>query len=211
MPLDITTWIDPTRTAVVLNECQQGVIGHSSTLPAVAAETRWILPNAGRLATAARRHGAAVMHTVASRRADGRGGLSGRVVSRHTDGGRSVAPPADYEEIMPEIGLAESDFVVRRLGGMGGLSASGAVSILRSLEISTLLLGGISLNAGVLSMMMYAIDAGFSPIVVEDASGGYPHKYGEDVLKNTVRWFAPITTVDTVLDIWATHYAVSRP
>jgi biuret amidohydrolase len=209
VPIDITESIDPAHTAVVLNECQQGVIGQSTNLQAVAAATRWILPNAGRLVRSARHHGVAVMHTLAAARPDGRGGLSGQVVARHTHPGERVEIPADFEEIMPEIGLADSDFVVTRFGGMGGLSASGAISILRSLEVTTLLLGGISLNAGVLSMMMYAIDNGFHPIVVGDAAGGYPREYGEDVLKNSIRWFAPITTVDAVVDIWETRYADS--
>lgn len=210
MPLDIVESVDPAHTAVVLNECQQGVIGASSNLPAVAEATRWILPNAGRLVGAARKHGVAVMHTLAAARPDGRGGLSGQVVGRHTQSGGRHTIPADFEDIMPEIGYEDSDFVVTRFGGMGGLSASGAISILRSLEVKTLLLGGISLNAGVLSMMMYAIDAGFHPIVVSDAAGGYPRAYGEAVLANSVRWFAPLTTVDSVLDIWQSHWPIGQ-
>ena len=104
---------------------------------------------------------------------------------------------------MPEIEVQESDFIVTRFGGVGGLSASGAVSILRSLGVRTLVLGGVTLNAGVVASMIYAIDEGFDTVVASDASGGFPRTYGDEVLLRTVRPFSTIATVDEVIASWS--------
>jgi biuret amidohydrolase len=201
--LDISDLIVPARTAVVINECQQGVLGEHSVLPDLADATRWIVPNVARLVLGARQHGAAVIHTVAAPRPDHRGGATGRMISRHVNAGEPSPVDPQFSAIMPEVEVAESDFIVPRLGGFGGFSGSGVVSILRALGVSTVILGGVSLNAGVFSMMVYAIDEGFDPVVVSDAASGYPREYGEEVLRRSVRPFAPIVTVQQILDTWA--------
>lgn len=201
MPIDITELVNPNHTAVVVNECQEGVLGQRSLLPAIAGETRWILPNVGRLVRSAREVGADVFHALAARRSDGRGGRD-LLVGRHMAAEGPGLTPQEFATVMPEIGVEESDFVVTRYGGMGGLSASGAVTILRNLGTRTLVLAGVTLNAGVLSMMMYGLDEGFDVVVTSDASGGFPRSYGEDVLRYTVRPFAAIATVDEVVAAW---------
>ena len=143
------------------------------------------------------------MHTVAGRRPDGRGGRTGRMVQRHVQSEGPSLTPDEFSAVMPEIGVEESDFVVARLGGVGGLSASGAVAILRNLGVSTLVLGGVTLNAGVLASMIYALDEGFDTVVVSDASAGFPRAYGEEVLLRTIRPFSPIATVDDIVSAWS--------
>jgi nicotinamidase-related amidase len=202
MPLDIDDLVLPGKTAIVINECQQGILGEDSSLPVVAEATRWIIPNVGRLVRSARHYGVDVMHAVAGRRPDGRGGMTGPVVERHLRPQTSL-DVGEYSTVMPEIGVEPSDFVVTRYGGMGGLSASGAVSILRGLGVSTVVLAGVTLNAGVLTMMSNAIDEGFAAVVVSDACGGFPKSYGEDVLKYTVRFFAPIVSVEQLEQAWS--------
>ena len=75
MPLDLPTLIDPTRTAVVTQEIQRGILEGSSALPALAegATRVGLLGNVARLLNAARSAGARVVHCTAERRADGRG------------------------------------------------------------------------------------------------------------------------------------------
>jgi hypothetical protein len=51
-------------------------------------------------------------------------------------------------------------------------------------------------------MMMYGLDEGFNVVVTSDASGGFPRSYGVDILRYTVRPFAPIATVDEVVAAW---------
>jgi nicotinamidase-related amidase len=208
LALDITDMVRPQETAVVINECQEGVIGRYSSLPAIAEATDWIIPNVDRLIRAAHHNGVAVMHTVAGRRPDGRGALVTGLMGRARTHQPSEVTPEEYAGVVPGIEQHDSDFVVTRLGGMGGMSASNAIPILRSLGVKTLVLGGITLNAGVISTMFNAIDEGFQAVVVSDASSGFPREYGDEVLRRTVRPFAPIVTVDEVLAAWSAHAAV---
>jgi nicotinamidase-related amidase len=201
--IDITELVAPQHTAIVINECQVGILGEHSVLPAIAEATRWIVPNVARLVLAARSHEVDVLHAVARPRADGRGGRTGGGVSRHTQSAGPALSPDEFSAVLPEIGVAPSDFVVSRLGGMGGLSGSGAVLTLRALGVRTVILAGVTLNAGVLSMVMTAIDEGFDAVVASDASGGFPRSYGEEVLVKSVRPFAPVVTVDQIVAAWA--------
>jgi 3-mercaptopyruvate sulfurtransferase SseA len=66
-------------------------------------------------------------------------------MARHTSADCPRLALEEFAAAMPGIGVEESDFVVTRYGGMGGLSASGAVTILRNLGTRTLVLGGVRL------------------------------------------------------------------
>ena len=46
--------VDPVHTALLLVECQNGVIGEKSSFPALAEASKEIIPNLGLLAKAAR-------------------------------------------------------------------------------------------------------------------------------------------------------------
>ena len=75
MALDLRTLIDPSTTAVVTSECQNGVLGPETSLPALADAARvQAIPNGARLLHAARVAGVQVVHAVFWRRPDYRGG-----------------------------------------------------------------------------------------------------------------------------------------
>jgi len=54
--------LDPSRTAVVCIECQNGVVGSSSILPALAAEASPVIVSIAELLRIARLAGALVVH-----------------------------------------------------------------------------------------------------------------------------------------------------
>jgi biuret amidohydrolase len=54
--------LDRDHTALVIVECQNGVVGPASALPGLAEATAPILPVIGRLARAARKAGVRVVH-----------------------------------------------------------------------------------------------------------------------------------------------------
>ena len=55
-----TAW-NPDTTAVVCVECQNGVLGPESVLPALASDSSELVNNVGRLLNAARQFGARVV------------------------------------------------------------------------------------------------------------------------------------------------------
>ena len=63
---------DPARTALLMIECQRGVVGDLSVLPDLAAAARPILETIGRLAREARQHGVSVVHLTYAPLAEGR-------------------------------------------------------------------------------------------------------------------------------------------
>jgi biuret amidohydrolase len=71
------------HTALVLQECQVGVIGESSPLPALADAARPTIPNLVELAHRARAVGVPVMHCTGERRADGRGASANARIFRY--------------------------------------------------------------------------------------------------------------------------------
>src|SRR3546814_20848457 len=74
MALDLAQLVDPAVTAVVTSEVQNGVVGTSSALPALADQARReMLPSLERLLPGARAAGVQVVHAPAHRRADGTG------------------------------------------------------------------------------------------------------------------------------------------
>src|SRR3954468_16190901 len=74
MPLDLAALVDPAHTALVTQECQNGVIGADATLRDLADEAqRGAVPRIVQLVDAAHAAGVAVVHCLAARRADDRG------------------------------------------------------------------------------------------------------------------------------------------
>src|SRR6202034_3383755 len=63
---------DPARAALVMIECQRGVVGDLSVLPDLAAAAQPVLETIGRLARVARRHGVTVVHLTYAPLAEGR-------------------------------------------------------------------------------------------------------------------------------------------
>lgn len=69
MPLDLATLVNPAHTAIVTQECQNGIIGDSAVLRELATEAQRVaVPNIARLLDGARTAGAAVVHCLAVRR-----------------------------------------------------------------------------------------------------------------------------------------------
>ena len=74
MAADLATLVTPAHTALVTQECQKGVLGETVVFPALAEIARkQMIPNASRIAKAARSAGVSVVHCVALRRRDGLG------------------------------------------------------------------------------------------------------------------------------------------
>lgn len=75
MPIDLSELVGPERTALVLQEVQNGVVGERSVVPALAEEVRRtsLIAHCAHLERAARGVGVPVSHCTAETRADGKG------------------------------------------------------------------------------------------------------------------------------------------
>ena len=71
--LEIKDLVDPSHTALLLVECQNGVIGEKSSFPALAEASKNMLADLGRLTQVARNSKIKVIHGLAMVREDGWG------------------------------------------------------------------------------------------------------------------------------------------
>lgn len=207
MAFDLAELAAADRTAVVTMELQRAVVGDLAKLSDLhdAAEAVDLPANAGRLCAAAREAGARVVHCNAAFRPDRQGSAANcrllvasmRVAGDTLDVGR---PGADN---IAELDVQPSDLVVERSHGLTPFTGTGLDQLLRNMGVSTVVAVGVSLNVGVLGMVLSAVDLGYQVVVPADAVVGVPVGYGEAIMANTVSLLATVTTTVDLVAIWS--------
>ncbi|WP_042403719.1 cysteine hydrolase [Streptacidiphilus carbonis] len=203
--------LDPSSSALVTCECQNGVLGPQAVFPdlAAAAGKAGLVGRVRELVTAARAAGVPVLHCTAVRRPDGLGAngnarlfaAAARVAAQP---GAALTPGSEAAALHPGIGAdPDRDLVVPRLHGLGPFQDTGLASILRNLGARTLVCVGVSVNVALLELTFGAVDAGFQVVLARDAVAGTPPEYAEAVLANTLALVASVTDTATVADRWS--------
>jgi nicotinamidase-related amidase len=205
VPLDLAALVDPAHTAVVTQELQGGVVGRESALPALAEAAADVVPAVHRLVVGARAAGAPVVHCLAERRPDGRGSnANARLFKGVLKSPVQLTPGTPATEVVPEIGVADSDVVLRRLHGLGPMAGTDLDPVLRNLGVRTIVGVGVSVNVGMTNFVMDAVNLGYQFVLPRDGVAGVPASYADAVIDHTLSLLATITTVDDVLACWGT-------
>ena len=201
--------LEPSTTAVLTMELQNGIVGPGGMLPALTEE----LAGAGTLETvvrvcdAARAAGARVVHCTAVSRADGAGAsdnckifaLAARQRREQGHGATDLGTPG--ADLVP--GLEDPrDIVVSRLHGMTPFTSTSLDQILRNLGVRTVVATGVSVNLGVWGMAMTAMDLGYQVVIPRDAVAGVPREYAAAVLDNSLSLIATLVSSEQLLDVW---------
>ena len=203
MPIDLATLLAPAHTALVTQECQRGVIGDRSVLPEIARAAAPIVPQVAQLAETARRVGVRVVHCTALRRADGLGSSSNaRLFAATRKSPVPMVPGSPQAEVLPEIGVAESDLVVPRFHGLSPMHGTELDPILRNLGIRTIVAVGVSVNLALTNLVFDAVNAGYQVVVPRDAVAGLPPAYVDAVFEHTLGLVATVTTTAEVVAAW---------
>ena len=204
MTVELADLVAPARTAFVTQECQNGVIGERSVLPELAAIARdTVIPNAARLAKAARVAGVPVVHCVALRRADGRGSnTNARLFMAVRKSPVTLLPGSEEAAVVPEIGVEESDVVLTRMHGLGPMAGTDLDPVLRNLGVRTIVAAGVSINMGMTNFAMDAVNLGYQFVLPRDATAGVPREYADAVIEHTLSLISTVTTTDEVLKVW---------
>lgn len=193
--------IDPRTTAVVCVECQAGVLGESSVLPALAADARAALTGIEKLVHSARAAGATVVHATFE------GGLGAvnpgtaplwRVLASPTE---EWAPGHPATRVLPEL-YAEDDLVLPRHHGLSPTWGTELLPVLRTRGVRTVVLAGVSLNVAIVLSAGDATHEGFEVAVVRDAVSATPAEYGEQMLRHTFKMLGRVLTVDELGASW---------
>jgi nicotinamidase-related amidase len=162
---------------------------------------------ASRLVRIARGAGVQVIHCVLRFRADFKGAahntvLSGRARKEARAHPRSAEDLAAFAEVVPEIGVEPEDLVMVRLHGLTPMTDTGLDVVLRNLGVTTLVVGGVSLNVAVTGLVIEAVNRAYDVVIPRDAVAGVPPAYGEMVLDNSLSLLTRLTTVDDLASIW---------
>jgi nicotinamidase-related amidase len=194
-------WI-PDTTAVVCVECQNGVLGHQSVLPALAADSSELVSNVSRLLHAARRFGARVVHATYEGNLGGRPTGTARLWRTLGPATAHWTPGAADTRVIDELS-DPSDIVLPRHHGLFPTLDSELLPVLKGFGVQTIILAGVSLNLAITHTAGHATQAGFDLVVPRDAVGGTPAAYAEQVLDNTIAVLARLTTVDRLIGEWS--------
>lgn len=205
MPLDLAALCAPSHTALVTQECQQGVIGDQSPLPALAEAAKGgMITNVARLVAGARAAGVPVIHCLAERRADGlAANTNARIFRYMAKAPVQLVPGSAAAELVPEIPQAESDIVLTRLHGVSPFQGTELDFLLRNLGVRTLVGVGVSVNVAIQNLAFDAVNSSYQVVIPRDAVAGTPREYVEAVFEHTLGIVATLTTTEALLEAWA--------
>jgi len=185
------TFIDRSKTALVVIDLQKGIVGRQT--PPHASDL--VVKNAAALAEACRRNGMPVFLVRVALSPDGKNALH-PVADAPMQFQKS---PPDWTEIVAEIGPKPGDLVItkRQWGAFYGTELD---LEFRRRGITTIVLCGISTNIGVESTARFAYELGYNQIFAEDAMSALS---AEEHMLTVTKIFPRIGLVRKIEDILA--------
>ena len=203
MSLDLRSLVAPAHTALVTQECQRGVMGDLSQLPALATEAQQALPQIAALVRAARAAKVPVVHCTAERRADGQGAnANARIFQYMAKAPVKLLPGSDAAQIVPELDVQDADLVLPRLHGLSPFQGTELDFLLRNLGVRTLVGVGVSVNVAIQNLAFDAVNSGYQVVLPRDAVAGFPRSYVDAVFANTLGAVATLVTSAELLQAW---------
>jgi nicotinamidase-related amidase len=199
---DPAPYLEPSRCAVVVFECQQMVLGDDVPYRGLAdAAHNGMLDRLAELLSAARRNGAHVVYCTMSSRDGGWGAPKTPMLDRARAAG--VARSAEIDRsIVPEIAPVDGDVIVDRSHGMSGFHGTELDPCLRAMGVETVLPTGVSANLGVIGTSVEAVNHGYRLVIPSDCIAADPPEYGEQMMRYSYRNLGYVTTSDAVIGVW---------
>jgi nicotinamidase-related amidase len=193
----------PRTTAVLFVECQRGVIGDLSVLPALAVAAQPALAAMAHLASGARRAGVQVVHLTYLPLAEGRS------ASQRSPLMRATSPTAAWRDsdaaldIVPDIGLGPDDLVLPRHQGISPVHRTEVLTILRNMGVTEIVVAGVSTNLAIPLTAVGAADEDFAVTVATDACVGTPPEHHASMLRHSLAFVARLATADELAAEWS--------
>jgi nicotinamidase-related amidase len=202
--LDLDQLIAPAHSALVIQECQRGVVGDLSSLPELADNAREILPNVARLAESARLAGVPVVHCIALRREDGKGANSNARIFQYMARSRNpLLPGSPAAEIVPEVPVDPGDLVLSRLHGLSPFQGTELDFVLRNLGVNTIVGVGVSVNVAIQCLAFDAVNSSYQVVIPRDAVAGFPREYVEAVFQHSLGAVATLVSTAEIQNAWS--------
>ena len=197
MPVDLRAILDPAHTAVLVIECQVGVLGAESPVADLARSVREgsLVPTLAHFLGVARAAGARVYHCTVT--AGAHESLANSPLGARTRGRAGVAGA-----ILPELGPDPRDVVAPRDHGLTVFHETGLDGLLRDAGIRTVVLTGVSINIAITGAAIEAVNRGYTAVIPTDCVAGFPPDYARDALKYTLRNLAYLSTAEEIGATW---------
>ena len=180
--------LDPKKTALVLIDLQNATVG-MNPVPHTAAQ---VVENSKKLAEAFRVHGAPVVYV----RVNLNDFMKLPVDQPHNLGDKPL--PTAASEIAPSAGFQPGDILVTKRH-WGAFAGTDLEQQLKSRGIDTVVLTGISTNAGVESTARQGTGLGLAFVLVEDACSSQNAEHHRFAIENIFPRLARVRTTDEVL------------
>ena len=204
--MQLSELVAPEHTVVLTQECQKGVIGDLSLLPALTESARatGMIANVGRIVATGRAAGCGILHCIAATRADRRGAsMNAPLFAGTAKGPVTLLPGSEGTELVDGIEAADSDLFSTRIGGLSPVNGTDAPTLLRNLGATTVVIVGVSTNVAIPNATFDCVNAGFNVVIARDAITGHPADYTDVIVKNTLSLVAKICTTDELVEIWS--------
>ena len=203
MPIDLDALLEPSHAALLMMECQEGIIGGGGFgALAEAVARQHTVARIARLLHAARRARVPVFHCTMSRRPDGGGAVANCLLLAAARKGTPLLPGSSEQAVVAPLAPVDGDYVVTRFHGVTPFHGTELDALLRNLGVRTVVASGVSVNVGIVGLAIEAVNAGYQVVIPRDAVAGTPAEYVDAVFEHTLRLLATMVTADRVLEAW---------
>jgi nicotinamidase-related amidase len=184
--------LNPRSTALVLIDLQNAIVGMNPA-PHTATE---VVENSKKLADVFRAHGSPVVYV----RVDLNDFMKLPVDQPHNMGDKPL--PAIASEIAASAGFQPGDILITKRH-WGAFAGTDLEQQLKTRGVDTVVLTGISTNAGVESTARQGTGLGFAFVLVEDACSSQNAEHHRFAFENVFPRLAHVRTTDEVLAAFA--------
>jgi nicotinamidase-related amidase len=109
---------------------------------------------------------------------------------------KTGSPEAAY---VPQLTPHPEDIVIDRPAGLIAFNATTLDATLRRMDISTVVLTGVSTNVAMPGNTMTAVDLGYHVVIPEDCTAGTDAETHKVIVAQQLRMLARITTAEAVI------------
>lgn len=162
------------RPAVVVSETQRGIVDPEFTdLPGLAENvaSRQVLERIGELVSAAREHGVPVLWSLIEPRSDRVGTTRNSPLSAMVARSNLVAGTRTTE-LAGDLEVDPRDVVITRKHGLTPFHGTDLDPILRALDVTTVVLAGVSTDVALTGGAIEAVNRGYQVVVPADCTAG---------------------------------------
>lgn len=189
------------KTALIVNEMQVGVVdpaysGFKGLAEQVVA--RGLVAKIAKLADAFRAAGLPVIHAPVIHRPDMQDMKANSLINALTLKKGTMAEGSEEVKYVPGLEPVPSDIEVVRTSGLIAMCATQLDAMLRRMDVTTIVLTGVSTNVAMAGNAIVAGELGYNVVIPEDGIAGSDPETHMTLVNNQLRMVARITTLEEI-------------